>query len=215
MASRRDYKSRSAAPRRPASRKGQKRSLPGWVWLLAGLVLGLAVAGFVWLEGKRQEGERVVVTPAEPLRPQEKAPDKTQDARDVRKKPAPEPIPPAPKQRFDFYTLLPELEVVVPEPQAKPARPGAPLPPPPRVEEPGTYYLQAGSFRRFEDADRQKASLALLGIEAGIQKVTINGDTWHRIRVGPYKDLAQLNRVRERLQANQIPTLLMKVQESG
>ncbi|MFN3592689.1 MAG: hypothetical protein ACK4TG_10935, partial [Thermaurantiacus sp.] len=49
---------------------------------------------------------------------------------------APEPIPPAPRQRFDFYTLLPEREVVVPEPQARPARPGAPLPPPPKVEEP-------------------------------------------------------------------------------
>ena len=72
--------------------------------------------------------------------------------------------------------------------------------------------LQVGSFRRFEDAERLKARLALLGVQAGIQKVTTGGgETWHRVRLGPYGDLNQLDRVRGRLKQNGISTLLVKM----
>ena len=126
-----------------------------------------------------------------------------------------EQTPPAPdkaepRRRFDFYTLLPELEVVIPDekderPVKKPPRPATP---PPKAS--GGYILQAGSFRKLNEADSMKAKLAMLGVEANIQTVKVNRDTWHRVRIGPYSNLTQLQRVRDRLRKNSVDTLLMK-----
>ncbi|MGD2112802.1 MAG: SPOR domain-containing protein, partial [Gammaproteobacteria bacterium] len=79
-------------------------------------------------------------------------------------------------------------------------------------EQPGTYFLQVGSFRNGEQADRFKAELALLGLETSIQKVTIdNKATWHRVRVGPYSDLEALNRTRRTLRERGVESTLVKV----
>ncbi|MFN2348354.1 MAG: SPOR domain-containing protein [Thioalkalivibrio sp.] len=187
-------------------RKKKSSGLPGWVWGVAGLTIGLFAALLIYLDGREgaPSEARVISAPAPAQR----------EARDVRRQQA-EEVPAPPKPRFDFYTMLPELEVVVPEPETRPSRPGEPAPAPKQVEEPGIYMLQAGSFRQYQEADRMKASLALLGVQADIQKVQVNSDTWHRVRVGPFRDTAELNKVRERLHGNQIQTLLMKLPESG
>jgi len=197
----RDYKHSTSR-----SRKKKSSGLPGWVWGVAGLTIGLFAAFLVYLDGREAAPTeaRTISAPAPAQR----------EARDVRRQQA-EPAPALPKPRFDFYTMLPELEVVVPEPETRPSRPGEPAPAPTQVEEPGIYMLQAGSFRQYDEADRMKASLALLGIQANIQKVQVNSDTWHRVRVGPFRDTAELNKVRERLHGNQIQTLLMKLPEAG
>jgi cell division protein FtsN len=109
--------------------------------------------------------------------------------------------------QFDFYEILPQYEVVVPEVETA-ATPGARSKP---VEEPGSYVLQAGSFSALDDADRLKASLALLGIESRIQRVTIDDDTFHRVRIGPITDLDRLNRIRRQLRDAGVDTMLMKV----
>ncbi|HSP01207.1 MAG TPA: SPOR domain-containing protein [Thioalkalivibrio sp.] len=197
----RDYKHSTSR-----SRKKKSSGLPGWVWGVAGLTIGLFAAFLVYLDGREGESSeaRVISAPAPAQR----------ETRDVRRQQA-EEVPAPPKPRFDFYTMLPELEVVVPEPETRPSRPGEPAPAPKQVEEPGIYMLQAGSFRQYDEADRMKASLALLGVQADIQKVQVNSDTWHRVRVGPFRDTAELNKVRERLHGNQIQTLLMKLPEAG
>jgi cell division protein FtsN len=196
----RDYK-HSATRRR---KKGV--GFPGWAWGITGLAVGLFAAFLVYLDGRQATAPeaRVASAPAPAQR----------DTRDVRRQSA-EEVPAAPRPRFDFYTMLPELEVVVPEPETLPRRAGEPAPAPRKVEEPGTYMLQAGSFRQFQEADRMKASLALLGIQADIQRVQVNSDTWHRVHVGPFRDTAELNKVRERLHANQIQTLLMRLPETS
>ena len=110
---------------------------------------------------------------------------------------------PSAKPRFDFYNILPEMEVVVPDEELvgkPPVIPPKPLSP--QKEEPATkaaeaveektasapipaasgnsYLLQVASFRTVADAERLKARLALLGIQAQIQQVTVNGkDTYH------------------------------------
>jgi len=81
-----------------------------------------------------------------------------------------------------------------------------------RVDRPGTYILQAGSFRSYAEADNLKAQLALLGVESKIDTVTVNNsDTWHRVRVGPYQDLRELNKIRTRLLNNNINAILLKI----
>ena len=182
--------------KRGASRQSgpARKPLPGWAWLLAGLSIGLFATLLVWLGGGRKAETAAVQAP-----PVAEAP-AAQQPKNVE-------APPPGRSRYDFYTLLPELEVVVPDSATGPS---AGEVPPRKVEEAGEYILQAGSFRRFEDADRLKATLALQGIVANIQTVRINDDTWHRVRIGPYRDLAELNRLRAQLHANDIPTLLMK-----
>lgn len=57
-----------------------------------------------------------------------------------------------------------------------------------------TYFLQAGSFSNADDADKLKAKLAMLGIEASVQIVNIPGKgVWHRVHVGPYKGREEMS----------------------
>lgn len=116
------------------------------------------------------------------------------------------------RPRFEFYEILPEYEVVIPEVEtvteaSGPSTPSAP------IETPGSYVLQTGSFRSHADADRMQASLALLGIESRIQRVTIDDDEFHRVRVGPISDLDELNRIRNDLERAGVESLTMKVSE--
>lgn len=196
----RDYKHR-AAPRR---RKRQPP--PGWLWLLAGLVIGLFVAFLIYLQ-QRPHLPPAATAPDTKREQALTAPQTGREARDVRKT-APSPLPPPPKPRFDFYTILPEAEMVVPEQEIT----GKPREGVRQVEAPGTYLLQAGSFRTLQQADQLKAKLALLGLQADIQTVTINNsETWHRVRVGPFNDLNALNTARVRLKENQLDAILLRV----
>lgn len=191
------------------ARRAQRKAsaTPGWVWLLAGLIPGLMIAALMYLGGftssHNSTGQPEMAAPPQT----DSTPDT--DTRAVRKTPEPKALPePAVKPRFDFYTILPEMEVAVPEQEVS----GKPQQGVAQVEKPGTYVLQAGSFRSFVEADRLKASLVLLGIEATIQTVTVNNkDTWHRVHIGPYKDLAELNQIRTRLKQNHIDAVLLKI----
>jgi cell division protein FtsN len=173
-------KTRTSSPRRRAP-------LPGWVWLLAGLGLGLSVALYTYMKDRTPQ-------PVPPLaRRTPAAPKPVVKAEEI-EKPA--------KPKLDFYTILPEMEVVVPETRTKGQAAG----------KPGTYILQVGSFRSYAEADNLKAQLALLGVESTIEKVTVNNDdTWHRVRVGPSHDLRELNKIRTRLLNNNINPILLRV----
>jgi len=77
-----------------------------------------------------------------------------------------------------------------------------------------TFFLQAGAFQGAPDADNLKARLALLGIEATIQTTTLpDRGVWHRVRVGPYTSVEELNRTRDTLRQNGVETALIKVRE--
>ncbi len=191
----RDYKTR-------ANPRPKKQQTPGWVWFSAGLLVGLFAAGLLWLKlGQPQQAPATRPLPSATAPPPRPA--------GVADRPAALP----PKPRFDFYTTLPEMEVVVPEPDPVPkqATPKKSAPAAPAATG-STYMLQMGSFRRYADADRMKASLALLGIQAEIQKVTINNkETYHRVRSGPYRSGQQVNQVRDLLRQNGINNLLIKL----
>jgi len=111
-------------------------------------------------------------------------------------------------QRYDFYEMLPNFEVVVPEKDREVKRdiPGAA-----RIERPGVYVLQAGSYRNQADAERVSAQLKLQGIDAKVQRVAVDNDVWHRVRVGPISDLTELNKVRKQLQAADVDGLVIRV----
>jgi cell division protein FtsN len=100
-------------------------------------------------------------------------------------------------KNYDFYDMLPTFEVVVPEKDREVTRDTAPA----TIERPGVYVLQAGSYRKQEDADRIQAQLKIQGIDANVQRVAVDEDVWHRVRIGPITDLTELNRLRARLRS--------------
>ncbi|WP_430009498.1 SPOR domain-containing protein [Methylophaga lonarensis] len=132
---------------------------------------------------------------------------------------------------FDFYTLLPETEVVVQQPRQS-QQPIVTSPPEAAAEAPAepvsgpataaipaeaqiSYMIQVGSFRKLEDADAFRARLAFLGIESKVQTVTIdNQDTWHRVQIGPIVGRDSADAMQKRLQDNQIESLLMRAKHS-
>jgi cell division septation protein DedD len=185
----RDYKH---APRTASPAFSRGAILP----FLTGLALGLLVAFIVYLRGADGPGapDRIAIAETPHL-----APDETLESADREIEP--------PKPRFDFYTILPEMEVKVPEWQFSESGGDQAA-----AVEPGAYVLQVGSFQKFQEADRVKASLALQGIVADIQRVVINGrDVWYRVRVGPFTDPAELNAMRSRLIESGSDFMLLRI----
>lgn len=72
------------------------------------------------------------------------------------------------------------------------------------------YLLQAGSFRRRNDAEGLKGDLALRGLEARVESGSVNGQTVYRVRIGPYHSLDQVNRVRRGLADNGIEAAVVR-----
>ncbi len=107
---------------------------------------------------------------------------------------------------YSFYDRLSNFEVVVPEKESEVSRDRNDAPAP--VERPGVYVLQAGSYRKQEDADRVRALLKKQGSEANVQRVAVDEDVWHRVRIGPITDLTELNRLRARLRAAEFDKVL-------
>ncbi len=113
-----------------------------------------------------------------------------------------------PSEKYDFYEMLPNFEVVVPEKDKDVKRD---LPAAAKIERPGVYVLQAGSYRNEADAGRVRAQLALQGISATVQRVAVDADVWHRVRIGPISNLDELNKVRRQLQAADVDALVIRV----
>jgi cell division protein FtsN len=93
---------------------------------------------------------------------------------------------------YEFYDRLKTQEVVVPDP-VKDTGPGLPIS---MIERPGTYVIELGNWRDVADADRTRAKVARLGITASQQRVTIDSVDFHRVQVGPFSKLDELNRIR-------------------
>jgi cell division protein FtsN len=176
--------------------------------MLFGLGIGLAIAAAVYFSDHRAPVPAASSTSAAPLVPLRtepaSPPPQTTAAEDDS---ASEPHP---ASRFEFYDMLPQVEVVIPDAPRSNDRTA----PTTQVDTAGNYVLQAGAFTGAEDADRRQASLALLGIESRIQSVPIDDETWHRVRIGPIDDLSELNRIRRRLWEADIDTLVIRVPNS-
>ena len=181
-------------------RAGGSSGLSGMAGFVCGLAVGLAVALGVYLYDRRPEAR--VAQQSAPM---------TRDEEPEQTKPAPASQEESERQQFDFYEMLPKYEVVIPEQDARGGSAPAVVAGP--VQKPGAYILQAGSFRNHKDADRVRAMIAMQGVESKIQKVTIDKDTWHRVRVGPITNLQSLEDTRSKLRQAQIDALVIRVGE--
>ncbi|XQE66725.1 SPOR domain-containing protein [Pseudomonas sp. P3C3] len=226
-----------AAKKKPAPKRGAsryqapaKKPVPGWVWLACGAAVGAFFMFLFSLEPGRDEVKR----------------SKPEDPRQsVAQKPQPQAPQEPVKPKYDFYTLLPESEVIVPPdalppadapkpPEQKPVTPeeaakidaaraeaalnGETPPPPPVVvaKAPVTtqFFLQAGSFRKREDADKVRAQILLLGQNVQVESGKVREENWFRVLVGPYASREQLASAQKQLAASGFSNLLLQQRQS-
>lgn len=200
-----------------ARRSGRpSAATPGWVWLLAGVALGLVIAVAVMMRGG-------VEVPSGPRpNPEAQAPGAGEEP--VAQEPA------APRRpRYDFYTVLPEREVLVPDAeisaqaqaeqqaqqeaeqqaQAQPPADAAPAPAPPATPS-ERFVLQAGAFRSNADAESLRARIALSGLMARVEPARIGEDTVYRVRLGPYTSASELESAKQQLAGNGIEAVAIR-----
>lgn len=192
--------------------------LPGWVWLLMGLLLGAVAFGFLFFREKWQN-------PSTPL-PQPNPNAQASIAVEGDEPVVPE-IPEKPKPKYDFYTLLPEKEVVIPDAElAAQARAeasstnagtnhDASFDHPVEVSSPtpdtARYLIQAGAFKNQNEAETLKAQIALTGEVARVETAEINGTTIYRVRMGPYANASGLAAAKQALASHGIAAQAIRV----
>ena len=218
-----------------ATRGNTQKSLPAWVLIGIGVLMGLALSVLVlfkdWMPSLRKHNQPQ--PNADATAPRESEP----GVADETGKPKDKVPAAAPRKTYDFYSVLPEMEVVIPDAEltakaraeavkqqaaaaqaqsqtaaGQPANPATATPgTTPAAADSGAHYvLQAGSFPDSKEADTVKAKLALLGITAKVQTVTVNGKTWNRVRVGPYPSASALEVAKKTLSDNGISAIAMK-----
>jgi cell division protein FtsN len=198
-----DYKhrahSRDASNR---SRNHQKSSSVGvFKWMLVtALVIGFAVF-LVYLKSPALQ-KSAAVTQSQAATKTSKAETSNKISANQKAKEQ-KPQPP----QFDFYTILPKKEMIVPDHEIKTRT---------REERVGknkkaSYVIQAGSSQDPKEADQLRAKLALMGIESKIQKAKVESAIWYRVKIGPYTQMDSVNTIMSRLQKNGMKPVITEV----
>lgn len=217
---------KKAPPKRGASRyqAPERKSTPGWFWMICGVVIGSFFTFLFTLEPGRDDVRRDRTDQASQNQPRPNS--NTQKPGDDRANNKP---------RYEFYTILPESEVIVPpqgletqppkqtaeqrrkEEEARALAALSGQVPPPRTQQPAAaasdktiYYLQAGSFRQRPDADSVRAQILLLGQSVKVESGTVRDETWYRVMVGPFPDKDKLNQAQTTLSSNGFSNLLLQ-----
>jgi len=202
--------------------RNRKGGFPAWGWAVLGIAVG--VVAMVALT-------RHSMLPMAPTGPQPNPQATAQGDGDKGLAPA-ESAPKKPQ--YDFYSVLSEKEVRIPDDQISAqaraeqqqkqqaaqqaaaaaaqqqqaanapaavteniqAAPASAVPPPAAGS---GYLLQVGAFPNAADAEALKAKLALQGFVANVQTVQVGGQTFHRVRLGPYRSATELESVQSRL----------------
>ncbi|MDC1436571.1 SPOR domain-containing protein [Gammaproteobacteria bacterium] len=98
---------------------------------------------------------------------------------------------------FGFYTRLSEAEVVVDVVNVELE---------PEIEEnPNIYRVQAGSFNVIEDAEKLRAEIILIGLDASISQAEVLGQTMYRVQAGPFVGNASADDAVDLLARNNLP----------
>jgi cell division protein FtsN len=174
-------------------RSHNSANFPGWLGLVVGLAIGLSVAVGVWLHKPKAPVEAIVA------QPKKAAPQSARDESNEQQNQN--------ATEYTFYNRLKNFEVIIPEKEKDVHRDIRPAP----ETRPGAYILQAGSFKSVSEADQRRAKLALIGVESKIQQVTLDTETWQRVRIGPISNLDDLNRIRTRLRQADVDALVIRV----
>lgn len=215
--------------RRSGSRRKNRPTLQAVLWFAGGLAIGLAILlPILLLSGERQPADPEPAS--EPASPADRIPEPPSEDSPQEAEPRPEDSASDEDSGYRFYTLLPEMEVEVPEeapespgpePQSTGEPPSSEEPPstetappepePPRRTEDGRFLLQVSAFREPEAAEKLKARLAMQGLRARVVRADL-GDkgVWHRVRLGPYAAEEEAEEVHDRLKAKGMEAMILR-----
>ncbi len=177
--------------------KPQKTSVAWWRWLLILVLIALFVIFLVFLSNSAPEIKDKQKSETVAISKKSNKPKPTPRQKKVKSK----------EPRFDFYTVLPETEVIVPDYEINTRS---------REEQFGKgkatkYIIQAGAFKDFSEADKLRARLALLGIESRVEKAKVGKVVWNRVRMGPFKQSSHVLSVKKQLKNNNIDVIVTEV----
>src|ERR1700761_6140571 len=253
-----------------AARKGKGRQavrnnsggMPGWGWAVIGILIGavlmFAVRGHLPMAPRANDGPQ----PNAQATAQRGSDAGAAGAAGTEPTPATDPAPAAKKPQYDFYSVLSEKEVRIPDAvisaqakaeqqqkqqaQQQAAQAAAqqaqaaqkPAPGPAAVSEAITpapesavhasaptpaaatataptsagsgYLLQVGAFPSPSDAESLKAKLAMQGFVANVAPVNVNGQTYNRVRLGPFHSATELESAKQRLASAGINAIALK-----
>ena len=170
------------------------KQIPGWVWVTVPAVTA-AFVGFIFFLSTVPAGNELDAVKGDVREALKATADKAkQDA---------EKLLEETKPVYEFYDLLENQTVDVSELNEYKSTP--------KDAEPSyQYILQVGSFRSRTDAETMRAELILEGLQAYEQAGDVNGNTWHRVYVGPFTNRSRLNRAQDVLVSLDISPLVIK-----
>ena len=173
------------------------RRIPGWALLVLGLLLGVGLAAVVLYRDDLLSNVLKPVPDPKATAPNDPEPPVAQ-----------QPGTPA-KPKYDFYTVLPGREVVIPDAELSvKAKQEAPQPAQTAAER---LLLQAGAFSDPRRADEVKAAIAFSGLVARIEPTTTqSGQTVHRVMLGPFASLRELETAKSSLVQNGIQSIAIR-----
>jgi len=120
--------------------------------------------------------------------------------------PTPQKVSKPSKEEYDFYSMLPESEVITPKVEEYSSKKAD------AAAQNYAYLLQAGSFRSAAEADKLRAKLLLDGLNVQTSKITNqNGSIWYRVMVGPFTSRSKLNSAQDVLANANTESLVIKV----
>jgi cell division protein FtsN len=174
--------------RRKLERRSEpKQRMPGWIILLSGVLLGLLIAVFGYINGWVPKPDNPNDKPIAQTAKTEKQPAIEDKSAELSK-------------NYDFYETLQDMEVVVDQDELIQTQ----------NRKPSTYVLQLGAFKNRNDAGALKAKVAFVGLTANIQSVEINHITWHRVRLGPYTSGRKADVAKRNLDKNGFSAIIIK-----
>lgn len=195
----RDYKDRANLSRK----KTQQTRVAWWKWILIVVLISL-FTGFLFFLGNSEPEFEIEEKQQTKLISISKKTKQTKPATSPKhqdKKPQ--------EPQFDFYTILPETEIVVPDyeisTRSREEQFGK------RKTQTNEYILQAGAFRDFSQADQLRARLALMGIESRVEKAKVGNVVWNRVKIGPYTRSSSVSVVKKRLRNSGIDVIVTEV----
>lgn len=186
--------------------------IPTWVWVFTP-VITLAFVGFLFYLSTLPAGDDIdKITEALEQKAKTALQTTATKSTDVERKNATleaksdEPVQQAKVEEYEFYQLLENKKVDVPEVKEYKSTPKG-------VDKDGkkvVYRLRVGSFGSKEGADRQKAMLTLNGFDTQIESADVNGKTYHRVFVGPFNNRSKMNKAQDNLVALDIQPMVVK-----
>ena len=191
----RDYKPRNLDKKTGRRRQDydDKPSIGLWKWMLITAIIILFAVFLVYLRSTGAKHNSGVAS----------------TEKQVTKKEEPKPEVKTGPQ-FDFYTILPEKEVVVPEYEIKTRA---------REERVGKakathYIIQAGStFNTFKEADQLRIKLAAMGLVSKVEKGKVGTANWYRVKMGSYAKTDSINAISARLKQRGIAAIITEVND--